>query len=137
MPSPSDDASDIAASGVAAGVAFDPLTEPLALLERASGEQLSGEPGSDGQLGESSVAPKPAYWPCLRCGANISIEESASTSCGAGFLETPEVPRTATHGLRLGAGEISNQTKALIMIGGSLGLLVVLLGLMYLLGTVF
>ena len=136
MPSPSDGASDIAPSGVTAGVSFDPLTAPLALLERASGEQLSGEPGSDGQLGESSVAPKPAYWPCLRCGANVSIEESACTSCGAGFLETPEVPRTATHGLRHG-GEISNQTKALIMIGGSLGLLVVLLGLMYLLGTVF
>lgn len=34
-------------------------------------------------------------------------------------------------------GGVSNQTKLLIMVGGSLGLLVLILGAMYIVGTIF
>jgi len=128
---------DIATRGATAGEAFDPLTAPLALLERVSGEPLSDRASYDESPAESPAVTKTAYWPCLRCGANVTIEESACTSCGAGFLESAADPAVAIRGFSFGSEGPSKQTKVLIMVGGSFGLLIVLLGLMYLVGTVF
>jgi hypothetical protein len=75
----------------------------------------------------------------MRCGASVSIEEGACTSCGAGFMENLAAgdPGVGIGRLRLTTGQVSNQAKVLIMVGGSIGLLVALLGLMYLLGSIF
>ncbi|HET9186686.1 MAG TPA: hypothetical protein VFN80_01925 [Acidothermaceae bacterium] len=109
---------------------LDPLTAPLALLEArvdAPAREAAAEP--------TTTQP---VWPCARCGATVPLNEPNCTSCGAGFLEGT-LPADAVLG-RLSngsSGPVSNQTKLFIMIGGSLGLLVLMLGAMYILGTIF
>lgn len=114
---------------------IDPLTAPLALLEHAPDghavAQLSAaEP-------HTQLSQPRATWPCATCGASVPLDESTCTSCGAGFLEGT-LPVDAVLGRLLGGARgVSNQAKLLIMVGGSLGLLVLILGAMYIVGTIF
>ncbi len=120
------------ATAAASSDLFDPLTAPLALLERDSEGPAAAESAAE----PSTVAK--AGWPCATCGATVPLDEPNCTSCGAGFLEGT-LPVDAVLG-RLSAGShgaVSNQTKVLIMVGGSLGLLILILGAMYLVGTFF
>jgi hypothetical protein len=78
----------------------------------------------------------PAGWPCLTCGQLVAIDDSACPSCGAKFLENLDSD-TSLHRLGLNSGQVSGQLKVFIMVGGSVGLLVVLVGLMYIVGTLF
>lgn len=118
--------------------AFDPLTAPLALLDREEGApggqvDVAGDPPA-GKHAARSAEPE-VGWPCARCGTIVPFDESSCTACGAGFLENVD-PKSGARRLGLGSGEVSKQTKALIVIGGSFGVLVLLLGLMYVLGAV-
>ena len=118
------------APAAASSERLDPLTAPLALLEG----------GVDAPTREAGVEPTAtqAVWPCATCGATVPLDEPQCTSCGAGFLEGT-LPADAVLG-RLGDGSrgpVSNQTKLFIMVGGSLGLLVLMLGAMYIFGTIF
>jgi len=106
---------------------FDPLTAPLALLERGAEELAPAE--------APTVGPKETGWPCASCGATVPLAEPNCTSCGAGFL-AGTLPADAVLD-RLSRGAASSQTKAVIMVGGSLGLLALLLAAMYLLGAIF
>jgi len=108
---------------------FDPLTAPLALLERG------GVAPETGEVAAETPASVKAGWPCARCGATVALDETSCTSCGAGFLEGTLTDDPVLN--RLGHGPVSNQIKLLIMIGGSAGLLVLGLGLMYLFGSIF
>lgn len=111
--------------------ALDPLTAPLALLDRepaAPDAPRAGKHAAPADEAESG-------WPCAACGATAPFDEVSCPSCGAGFLENVDTD-TSLHHFGLATGPISNQTKVFIMVGGSLGLLVVLLGLMYVIGTV-
>jgi RNA polymerase subunit RPABC4/transcription elongation factor Spt4 len=110
--------------------AFDPLTAPLALLDGFAGS----EPAVAAVATAESATASSEAWPCLHCGVRVPLEENACPSCGTGFLEGA-IPGEATLG-RLGNAAASKQTKAFIMIGGSVGLLGVLLALMYVLGAV-
>lgn len=123
------------APAAASSEIFDPLTAPLALLERGA---LAPAPAQATTEGTERPAPPPqASWPCASCGAAVPLDEPNCTSCGAGFLEGMPVDPVLG---RLAGGTsagVSNQTKLLIMVGGSLGLLVLILGVMYIAGTVF
>jgi len=126
-----------------AGGGFDPLTAPLALLEREPGRvaevvAVTG-PAQGGDVRPAGKHAAPAAesnlrWPCATCGAMVPFDETSCPACGAGFLENVDAD-TSLHRFGLRGGQISKQTKAVIMIGGSFSLLVLLLGLMYLLGT--
>ena len=107
---------------------FDPLTAPLALLERGAEKPATLQAPTD-------PTPTGAGWPCATCGATVPLDEPTCTSCGAGFLEGT-LPVDPVLG-RLSKGAASNQAKALIMVGGSVGLLVLILGTMYVLGAIF
>ena len=129
-----------------AGGGFDPLTAPLALLEREPGEAAgttrATAAADPAQVGDGRAAGKHAApttepdltWPCATCGAMVPFDETSCSACGAGFLENVDAD-TSLHRFGLHTGLVSKQTKAVIMIGGSFGLLVLLLGIMYLLGT--
>jgi len=113
---------------------FDPLTAPLALLERGAEEPAPAQT-STADPAPANPAPKQAGWPCATCGATVPLDEPTCTSCGAGFLEGT-LPVDPLLG-RLSKGAASSQAKVLIMVGGSLGLLALILGAMYVLGAIF
>ena len=120
------------APAAASSEVFDPLTVPLALLERGVDEP------SPGQAPSAQPQPVHAGWPCATCGATVPLEEPSCTSCGAGFLAgTVPVDPVLSRLSRGSNGAVSNQAKLLIMVGGSLGLLVLILGAMYIVGTIF
>ncbi len=124
------------AHAAASSELFDPLTAPLALLERGVAGPVSSQPPSS-QIQTPESQPQ-VGWPCATCGATVPLDEPNCTSCGAGFLEGT-MPADPVLG-RLSGGSrngVSNQTKLLIMVGGSLGLLVLILGAMYIVGTIF
>lgn len=128
----------VAAGGPAAHAApssddLDPLTAPLALLERADREAPRGRHAAPDEATEPAAS---VGWPCLKCGELVSIDDSACPSCGAGFLESVHAD-SSLHRLGFHTGQVSNQARLLIMVGGSLGLLVLLVGLMYVVGLVF
>jgi hypothetical protein len=115
---------------------FDPLTAPLALLERGAAVPAPAQ-ASTAETPTPASQPQ-ASWPCATCGATVPLDEPNCTSCGAGFLEGT-IPVDAVLGRLAGgsSGGVSNQMKLLIMVGGSLGLLVLILGAMYIVGTIF
>jgi hypothetical protein len=118
----------------------DPLTVPLALLERGASTlpEHGGEQPADVQAPSARPQPAQATWPCASCGAAVSLDEANCTSCGAGFLAGTLQVDAVLGRLSIGAnGPVSNQVKLFIMVGGSLGLLVLILGAMYLVGTIF
>lgn len=118
--------------------ALDPLTAPLALLERvaAHGSEVAGaapvaeEPGVVAEEPESVPG---ASWPCRRCGVRVAFDELTCTSCGAPFLDAEANDDPVLRRIR----SVSTPAKAAIMIGGSVGLAGLFLGLMYVLGAVF
>jgi hypothetical protein len=138
-PAPAGLSAPPAPSGLPAPSAFDPLTAPLALLEQAGGAPaLTIDEGQAAGVIDPGLADsKPAApgWPCARCGAVVPLDDTSCTSCGAAFLEGSGLDDPILG--RLGNGPLSAQTKILIMIGGSALLLAVILGLMYVLGTIF
>jgi len=126
-PAPPPPAAVAPVAAAASSDTLDPLTAPLALLERGADEPASPDsPAADR---------KEAGWPCASCGTTVPLAEPNCTSCGAGFL-AGTLPTDAVLD-RLSRGAASSQTKALIMVGGSLGLLALLLAAMYLLGAIF
>jgi len=134
-PAPEGSASEVFTPGL-----LDPLTAPLALLERqepAPNAQplATATTATTAATADAAASPVARGWPCIRCGAVAPFTETTCPACGAAFLEG--APGNATPLDRLVSGAASDQTKLLIMVGGGLGLLVLLLGLMYLFGTVF
>lgn len=112
---------------------FDPLTAPLALLERGAEDPAPGLAPAANPVAQPAT--KQAGWPCASCGATVPLDDPTCTSCGAGFLEGT-LPVDPVLG-RLSKGAVTNQAKVFIMVGGSLGLLVLILGAMYVLGAIF
>lgn len=102
---------------------LDPLTAPLHLLDPAEPPPTAG----------ADVRPV-VGWPCLRCGESVPLDGATCPACGSPFLAGAVEPENALE--RIVAGGASKQTKFIIMVGGSLGLLVLILGLMYLFGSV-
>jgi hypothetical protein len=124
---------------------LDPLTAPIALLEPSEPRGRHAAPEEPTPAARRATAATEATeateaagasWPCLKCGGQVSLEDSACRSCGAGFLESADVD-SSLHRLGLHTGQVSNQLKVLIMVGGSVGLLIVLVGLMYVIGIIF
>ncbi len=109
---------------------LDPLTAPLALLENAGVAPGAGaEDAADDAADDEAGRP---YWPCTVCGAEVPLDESACPECGGAFLDraigTPDSPLV---------GFVLSKPKPLLMIGGSLGLVALLLLAMYVFGSVF
>jgi hypothetical protein len=108
-------------SELAQVVAHVPPVEPAAVPSSAAVASSAAGPAP-------AATARAASWPCLRCDAQVSIDESVCPVCGGGFLEgagigAPDfLQRYAKNG-------VSWQAKGLIIVGGSVlvsGLLVVL-----------
>jgi len=72
----------------------------------------------------------------MACGQLVAFDDSACPSCGAKFLENLDSDNPL-HRLGLNTGQVSGRLRVLVMVGGSVGLLVVFVGLMYIAGTLF
>jgi hypothetical protein len=114
----------------AADTLSDTLSDPLA------DTRLAAVPPSDvtTTTDDGRAATPVLGWPCQRCGGLVAIEESDCTHCGAGFLEGGDDTDPVVRRLR---GGLSNQVKAMIMVGGAAVLLLVILGVGYLLHAIF
>jgi hypothetical protein len=109
-------------------VAVNPLTTPLALLERST--------PADGVVADGDVAAGPG-WPCMRCGEQVGIELDVCPACGAGFMEVGVAPAGSGIGLgRFGTTPPDKKTQFLIMVGGAGLICVVILALMFVAGAV-
>jgi hypothetical protein len=120
-------------------VAFDPLTAPLALLERGGVAVERVEPAepADATDPEGPVPAKLAGWPCMTCGDVVGIELSACPTCGAGFMMAAP-GQTASGGLGvLSAGATDKKLQLRIMIGGAGLLCVVILIVLFVVGAFF
>ena len=138
-----------------AAAGLDPLTAPLALLEKvvapgiahhgaayvaaepdSAVTEVAAEPLAQAAAARATTADAAASgvsWPCRRCGAGVAFDEPACTSCGAPFLEHDATGDPVLRRL----GPVSTPARAAIMIGGGLGLVALFLGLMYIVGAVF
>lgn len=99
-----------------ASAPFDPLTAPLALLERPAEAPPDGSASSsatDAEAPETLPPSASATWPCSRCQATVALEETTCPDCGAPFLVS-DASSGRLHELTASAG-----TKVAIMIGGS------------------
>jgi len=123
-----------------AGGSFDPLTAPLSMIE---GALLQHQPNVMAALTPAPVQPpaptdtaaaapakQPAGWPCSRCSTLVSFDDMACTTCGTPFLAGAAGEADLIE--RIGRGGLSKTTKALIVGGGSLAIIVVIVSLMYL-----
>jgi hypothetical protein len=115
-------------AGLAGG--FDPLTAPLSVVEaggRSEGADVDAESASDGT--------KPAGWlgwPCTSCAEIVPFDEAACPKCGTAFL----AGATGQPDLidRIGSQGIPATTQAAIIAGGSLGLILLFVGVVYFIG---
>lgn len=119
-------------AGEPAIAGLDPLTAPLALLERVA-VQAAEAPTCDLAPETNDAAVSNTNWPCRRCGASVAFDKLTCPSCGTAFLEDDAKDDPVLRRL----GSVSTPVKATIMIVGSVGFAVLFLGLMYLLGAVF
>jgi hypothetical protein len=136
--------------------AFDPLTAPLALLERdghdhaevgaPAGVVGEGSEGAgalvrdasvrDGAVEDASVQAALAGWPCLTCGAIVQLELSACTACGAGFM-TAGPGHRASGGRGLMSAATDKKAQLRIMIGGAGLICVMILVVLFVIGALF
>lgn len=139
---------------------FDPLTAPLAVLERTIGAPVVG--AADGPAAVVTAAPAPATasavapaltesaalpssapeqaaaaacWPCFRCGTQVALAESACNACGSPFMAAAQQPADVVE--RYLKGGIEKKTQYLIMVGGTVAIVLLGLCVSYLLGTIF
>jgi hypothetical protein len=112
---------------------FDPLTAPLSLVEAAS---RAGTVGAEaGTADAEAAAPddtKPTGWPCTSCDEIVPFDEAVCPKCGTAFLAGATGQPDLIE--RLGSRGISTSTQVLIIAGGSLGLVALIVGFMYVIG---
>lgn len=113
-----------------------PAPQSAAVSPSTGGEPAAAVSPSDAaiQTDAGRAATPVLGWPCQRCGGLVAIEEPTCTNCGAGFLEGGDDTDPVVRRLR---GGLSNQVKAMIMVGGAAVLLLVIFGVGYLLHAVF
>jgi RNA polymerase subunit RPABC4/transcription elongation factor Spt4 len=121
---PSYAAAGVRSGGLAEG--FDPLTAPLAVVE--AGGLVNG---ADAQPATDDDA-KPAGWPCTGCAEVVSFDDATCPKCGTAFL----AGATGQPDLldRIGKQGIPASTQAAIIAGGSLGIILLFVGVMYFIG---
>ena len=116
-----------------AALAYDPLTAPLALVEAGGHGHVSS--GSLTETAESAASEKVTGWPCTRCGAVVSFDESACSSCGTEFLAGAAGEPDFVQ--RIAAGGISTGKQVMIIAGGTVGLVALLLIVLLIAGAIF
>ncbi|MDQ6650548.1 MAG: hypothetical protein M3Z02_10625 [Actinomycetota bacterium] len=140
----------------------DPLTGPIALLDRSSarvaeapprrrGRHAAPDPELDPELdAELDALPDPApaerrsrtvaapAWPCPSCSARTPMERSTCDGCGLPFLADLRAPAPS---VRLpGIGEFTQASKGLRMglaVAAALAATVLVVGLLSLVGLLF
>ena len=119
----------VRSAGLAEG--FDPLTAPLAVVE--AGGRVVGAIGVAGvEPGAESDGAKPTGWPCTRCAEIVPFDETACPKCGTAFLAgATGMPDLLE---RIGKQGLPATTQAAIIAGGSLGLILLIVGVMYFIG---
>jgi hypothetical protein len=128
--------------------ALDPLTAPLALLERtdppipapkhaAPTPDGDGAPDEAAQTEQTGGEQSDAFWPCLKCGESVGIELSHCPVCGGGFMESGFAVDGAGGLDRLGSGAPDRQLKLRIMIGGAGLLTIAIVALLFIIGLLF
>ena len=105
----------------------DPLTAPLSALEAAA-QQLAGTSPADSDV-------KAVGWPCTRCEAVVSFDETTCPTCGAGFLAGARGEPDILD--RIGRAGLPTSTQAMIIAGGAFGIIAVVIGALYIFGTIF
>jgi hypothetical protein len=121
----------VRSAGLADG--FDPLTAPLSVVEAGGRVEGAGvESGAETTAASAVDDAKPAGWPCTRCDEVVSFDETTCPKCGTAFLAgvtgQPDILD------RIGRQGISATTQAAIIAGGSLGLILLIVGAMYFIG---
>jgi hypothetical protein len=114
---------------------FDPLTAPLSVVE-AAGRAGTLDPASAPDATDAGATAvegeKPAGWPCTHCDEIVSFDEAACPKCGTAFLAGAAGQTDLLD--RIGRGGIPASTQAAIIAGGSLGLILLIVGVMYFIG---
>jgi ribosomal protein S27AE len=122
----------VRSGGLAEG--FDPLTAPLAIVETGGWVEGAIDGAADAERGAEAASDdtKPAGWPCTGCSEIVSFDEAACPKCGTAFLAgatgQPDILD------RIGRQGIPATTQAAIIAGGSLGLILLIVGAMYFIG---
>ena len=116
-----------------AALAYDPLTAPLALVEAGGHGQSSG--GIPTETAESVAPEKATGWPCRRCEILVSFDEAACSTCGTGFLDGASGQPDFAQ--RIGRRGVSTGVQIMIIAGGSVGLIALITGLLFLAGAIF
>jgi len=117
----------VRSAGLAEG--FDPLTAPLSVVE--AGGRVDGA-GVEQAAESAADDAKPAGWPCPRCDEIVSFDETACPKCGTAFLAGATGQPDLLE--RIGKQGIPATTQAAIIAGGSLGLILLIVGVMYFIG---
>ncbi|MFL6137491.1 MAG: hypothetical protein ACJ74O_06790 [Frankiaceae bacterium] len=120
----------------------DPLTAPLALIEAGlaplAGPAVATAPARETPgAGSADPADPPVRrptWPCLRCQHVNDVDDDACRRCGGGFLAGVEQADIALPGIGR-ARSMERSHKIALIVGGSVALMLFLVGMSIVIGT--
>lgn len=118
------------------GLPPDPILDaPVMTAADAAAILAPSAPAAHAVAAPVAAAVQRATWPCHTCHAQVPIEDNACPHCGSSFL-----PSDATPSLVLpGVGDIVRMEKggrALLMVGGAVGLMLVFFLVMLVFGAI-
>jgi len=103
---------------------------PVAVLEpsHAGARQIGATATADPEV-------KAAGWPCTHCEAIVSFDEPTCPTCGAGFLEGARGEPDLLD--RIGRSGLPKSTQFMIIMGGAFAIIAVVIGALYIFGSIF
>jgi RNA polymerase subunit RPABC4/transcription elongation factor Spt4 len=114
-------------AGAAGSGPIDALTAPLSALEAAA-QQIAATAQADSDV-------KEVGWPCTHCEAVVSFDETTCPTCGAAFLAGARGEPDILD--RIGRTGLPTSTQAMIIAGGAFAIIAVVIGVLYIFGTIF
>jgi hypothetical protein len=109
---------------------IDPLTAPLDVVVRGRHAAPLADPS-----GEAAGSTPDKGWPCASCDTVVSFDDSVCPTCGTGFLDGARGEPDLVQ--RLGSKGLATSTQWLIILGGSFGIIALLIGALYVIGAIF
>jgi hypothetical protein len=120
------------------GAGVDPLTAPLEtlpMLAVRAPEPAEAAPGSRAEdMAPAGRVATAASWPCLRCRGTNAVDDDACRHCGAAFLAGVESAELLIPGLGR-AKAIDKPHKVALVVGGSVVLTLLLVGISIVIGA--
>jgi hypothetical protein len=125
------------APAVLAGTPLDPHT-PLPGTEQHAGDTLVAAPAALPASETTTAAAEPtATWPCPRCGDNVALALDACPSCGAGFLSGATQHMSTKLPVLGDVTAMTSGQRWLVAMGISGAIVVVLVVILFLIGSIF